>query len=184
MLNYLGTLIPPVVASNSFCFAISDACICSYSDKSHDIHSNGGENKCAISSFHEWLCIEGRKNYWLLVTVPPLGYDLRKRKQVSVLGLDTCYSIALLEHHSFAKVGKIIVSAIGVEVFFLHKSRSPSCSCLLRVTTGAKRHIFIGRIGEFISLVMLTRTLLLGFVSMYPILSTSQQKGNGSEVFV
>ncbi len=101
------------MASDSFDFAILDACIRTFFDNSHNIHPNGGENKCAISScFHEWLFIEGRKNYWLLVTVPPLGYDLSKRKQVSALGSDTCYSIALLEHHSNTEVDRKIVKTM------------------------------------------------------------------------
>ena len=110
-----GTLIPSIVASNPFDFAISDACIRTYFDNSHNFHPNGGEYKSAISScFHEWLCLEGRKNYWSFVTVPPLGYN-DKRKQVSVLGLDTCYPMALLNHHSAAKVAKKNVKTIAAK---------------------------------------------------------------------
>lgn len=46
-------LIPTIVAPNSLNLAISDTYIRTYFDKSHHIHSNGGENKLAISSVHD-----------------------------------------------------------------------------------------------------------------------------------
>ena len=108
----LGTLIPAVVASDSFDFSISDACICSYFDKSHDIHSNGGKYKCAISSFKHRIVINEVKELLASCdsTSPRLG--LVKRKQVSVLGLDTCCSVSSSEHYSVAKVDKKIVKTM------------------------------------------------------------------------
>ena len=38
-----GSLKTAVVATNSLNFAIADTCICTYLDKSHNIHTSGGE---------------------------------------------------------------------------------------------------------------------------------------------
>ena len=103
------------MASDSFDFAISDACVCTYLDKSHNNHSNGGEYKCAISSSIHRIVINEVKELLASCdsTSPRLG--LVKRKQVSVLGLDTCCSVSSSEHYSDAKVVKNIVNAIGVK---------------------------------------------------------------------
>ena len=93
MHNYSRSLIPSVVAADTFELAVTNAFIRLHSDKGPNLHPNGVSKDCLSCLSHKNIETVNCKDIGLLVSAPPLGK--RKKQDGHQLGIVSVFQWSL-----------------------------------------------------------------------------------------